>query len=607
MFTALFQLVPRGLFGPVFDREIRVTSRRSSSFWVRALYTLGLAALATLVYFAVTVDIRFSNRGNASALQELQMFAPTLGAFFVWFQFVIMSFVAATLTAGAICDERRKGSLASLLATPLTPAQIVLGKFSGRLVQLIILIAAGIPLLLAVRLFGGISPGFVLSATLLTVSTAFLHAAIALAASAKVRSSTTAASSGFATGVFWCFAPMILTLILSIGSNGPRTFLLMPFSPYFSLGMETAASMGAFNVPFFSSHDWLFAVGYNIAGCILFLSLAIARLRKIAVAGESELPAKKSKKQPAIQTDPGATTSASGGIARTASASTALSAPLSVWDNPLAWRELRQRLFIRKWHPWAVSIAALLLLAYIYSEAGISESGVLFPVSAIILALFYFQSALIAANSIAGERESRSLEVLLTTPLTAKAIIRAKWLGAVRRVSPIAILYFAIVIGFGILPGTFHWVLIPHLLCLALPPVLFLVATGVWLSVLARRSTVAATLNLGLGLIIWVAFPLVLLTLGSILRELAPSAISEESVVWLAAWNPAPMVVTAIQGASYGPWNELRANAYHSFFEFTFWSFTLSSFAFAAGYCLLTLWTLRLAAAALAKRTNRAL
>jgi len=598
---SIFQLLPRGLFGPVFDREIRVVSRRASAFWVRALYTLGLAGLASLIYFAITVDIRFGNAGNASALQQLQMFAPTLGAFFAWFQFVIMCFVASTLTAGAICDERRKGSLSSLLATPLTPSQIVLGKFSGRLVQLVILIAAGIPLLLAVRLFGGISPGFVLSATLITISTALVHASIALAASARVRSSTTAASSGFATGVVWCFAPMILTLLLAIGNNGPRTLSLLPFSPYFSLGMETAASLGALNAPFFSTDGWLYAIGYNAVGCILFLSIAASRLRNIALWGDVELPAKKSKKRVTPPADTVITSDAP-------SAAQAISSfgALTVWDNPLAWRELRQRIFVRRWHAWAMGIAAALLLAYVYSEAGIHESWVFFPTSAIILALFYFQSALIAANSIAGERESRSLEVLLTTPLTAGAIVRAKWLGALRRASPLAILYFTVAICFGVLPGTFHWVLIPHLLLITLPPIMFLVATGVWFSVLARRSTVAATLNLGLGVTLWVGIPLLMLTIGSIFREISPGFILEESAVWIAVWNPAPMVVTAIQGADHGPWSELRPTAYHTFFQFSFWSFTLSAIAVAFGYALLTWVALGLGAKSLARRTNRA-
>lgn len=605
MFNALFQLLPRGVFGPVFDREVRVASRRASSFWVRSLYTLGLAALATLVYFVITADIRFSNGGNASALQQLQMFAPTLGAFFVWFQFVIMCFVASTLTAGAICDERRKGSLASLLATPLTPAQIVLGKFSGRLVQLIVLIAAGIPLLLAVRLFGGISPGFILSATTLTISTALLHASIALATSARTRSSTTAASSGFATGVFWCFAPMIATLVLAIGNNGPRTFFFLPFSPYFSLGMETAASLGAFNAPFFSPNGWAAAVGYNCVGCFAFLLIAIFRLRRIAAGGEFELPARSVRstkmKAPSALGAPFARASSR------AAASPTESSALTVWDNPLAWRELRQRIFLRRWHPWVVGTGALLLLAYIYIETGIHEGGVFFPISAILLALFYFQSTLIAANSIAGERESRSLEVLLTTPLTARTIVRAKWLGALRRTSPIAIFYFAIALCFGILPGTFHWILLPHLLLIVLPPVLLLVATGVWLSVVARRSTVAATLNLGLGMTIWVGIPLVLLAIGSAIQEMVPGVISDEAAVWLAIWNPAPMVVTAIQGADFGELIELRPSGYYTFAHFTFWSFTSATIGFAAGYCLLTLGALRLAASALAKRTNRAL
>ncbi|MBX3380280.1 MAG: ABC transporter permease subunit [Phycisphaeraceae bacterium] len=586
-------LLTRGLFGPVFQREVRAVSRRTSSFWVRALYTLGLAVLASIIYFAVTAEIRFGGAGKASALQLLQMFAPTLGAFFAWFQFVIMCFVASTLTAGAICDERRKGSIASLLATPLTPAQIVLGKFAGRLVQLVILIAAGIPLLLAVRLFGGISSEFVLAATVLTISTAMVHASIALAASARVRSSTMAASSGFATGVGLCFAPMLLTLILAIGNNGPRTLSLLPFSPYFSLGWETARSLGSNDMPMFNANSWLYALGYNAAGCIFFLGLAVLRVRKLATGGEWSLPASSPRKRSSVQKTP------ANGVSKP------IAEELTVWNNPLAWREFRQRLFMRPWQPWVVTIGVAFLLAFIYRESGIQSSQVFFVTSAIALALFYFQSALIASNSIAGERESRSLEALLTTPLTARAIIYAKWLGALRRVSPIAVLYFAIAFCFGVIPGTFDWVMLPHLALIVFPPVLFLIATGVWFSVITRRSTVAATLNLALGLMLWVVLPLIVVAGAGILSQFKGSSPPDEIFGVLAVWNPAPMVVTAIQGADWSRAIFGPHPSYNTFFHFSLWSFTACATVFALVYALLARAALHGATRALARRTNR--
>lgn len=587
-------LLTRGLIGPVFQREVRVASRRASSFWVRALYALGLAVLASIIYFAVTAEIRFGDAGRASSLQLLQMFAPTLGAFFAWFQFVIMCFVASTLTAGAICDERTKGSIASLLATPLTPAQIVLGKFAGRLVQLVILVATGIPLLLAVRIFGGISPEFVVALTVLTVSTAMVHASISLAASARVRTSTMAASAGFATGVGWCLAPMLLTFVLSIGNNGPRTFRLLPLSPYFSLGWETARSLGGVSMPMFGPNSWLYAVGYNAIGCLFFLGLAARRTRSLASGGEWSLPPSRSRK---LKKKSVATAGVAPGRAGD---------DLTVWNNPLAWRELRQRLFIRRWHPWAVSCAVVMLLTYVYHESGIDSSEVLVAASAIGLALFYFQSALIASNSIAGERESRSLEALLTTPVSARTIVRAKWLGALRRASPIAVLYFAVATGFGVLPGTFSWMLLPHLALIVFPPILFLVATGVWLSVITRRSTLAATLNLALGLMFWVVVPLILLAGFAIASQVSRTSPPDEVFGYLAIWNPAPMVVTALQGADltrtrFGP-----RSSYDTFLPFTLWTFTASAIAFAVFYCILAFAALRGATSALARRTNRA-
>ncbi len=595
MLAAIAHIFSRGLFGPVFQREVRVTGRRVSTYWIRPLYVLGLAVIASIVYLAVTADTRFSNSGNAEALQNLQIFAPTLGAVFVWFQFVLSSFISATLTAGAICDERRKGSLASLIATPLTAIEIILGKLSGRLTQLAILLLTGLPLLLAVRIFGGISAHFIIAAFTITLSVSLLHAAIAIAASSRARSATTAASSGLLVGIVWCLAPMIVSGLLA-ASRVPWAEVPLIISPYFALGLETARSLGETGPPSLMFQTWAYGALYPLSGAALFTALAVWRFRDLARrAGEGSLPATTREPKPARKS-----------AASAAHANPKMSGPdpIVVRGNPVLWRELRQPLYAQRWYPWAGVIGTFAILGFVRWQVGSFDPQILIIFAFILSALFFFQASIISAGAIAGERETRSLEVLLATPLTAAAVVLAKWVGSMRRLLPIPSLFALVVLVAGVLPGVFSPVLYAHLVLLLVPPAALLAATGLWLSVVTRRTVVASTINLIGAVGAWAAAPALVGAFGAIFRLNPDSGVFGILVDVGFILNPAAMTFNAIQGASVMK-NAAFGTGYRSIMNFDLLTFTLASAASALVYLILTWITLRLAARSLARRTNR--
>lgn len=619
--SSFLGIFTRGLFGPVFQREVRVAGRRASTYWVRGLYVMGLTVLAALVYFAITADTRFSESGNAEALQQLQMFAPTLGAFFVWFQFVAMSFVASTLTAGAICDERRKGSLSALFTTPLSHLQIILGKMSGRLIQLLVLLACGLPLLLAARIFGGISTQFILAAFVLTLCVSLLHASIALSASASQRNSAAASGTGFVGGVIWGFFPMLVAIALAYANFTRASITVLALSPYFSLGMETADSFGVQGGPP-GLLPWYYSALYSLAGSFFFLMLALYRCKLLARTGGEPLPAKSSKAKKKLKKKPQpepapltqTITSASTPVPQFDTSPVPITAieaisstpdPLVVSDNPILWRELRQQIFLKPWHARIAFLGLVLLLLFIYSQTGWAEPTVLLVFTAILFALYFFQATVIASNSVAGERESRSLEVLLTTPLSAWDIVLAKWAGSLRSLLPIPAFYFPFLLICGILSGKYNWILLPHLFLISTSAILFLVATGVWFSVLTRRATVAATLNIILGLALWIALPLVAIALSAILQPLFNSNIMRDVLSPFLIAHPAAMTLTALEGASIDLWGSSRSNRYETFLPFSAWTFSLAVTGSAIFFTTLAWIVLRLAARSLARRTNR--
>lgn len=595
--TTLSRSVTRGLFGPVFQREVRSSGRRLSTYWIRGGYVLALTFVSSMLYFGVTADSRFGTRGNAENLQQLQTFAPALGGFYVWFQFAVMCFVASTLTAPAICDERRKGSLSTLIATPLTAAQIVLGKLTGRLSQLVILLLAGIPLLLAVRVFGGVSAWFVLSATCITLCTALLHASIALAASARVRTPTMASGTGFISGIAFCLLPMFLALFLSVAKMRGASEVMLGISPYIALGYETARSLGESpGMPFWKS-AWVLSSLYAIVLAAMFLCIAIYRFKRLAAAaGEGGLAPEPRRKRSAGRATPAAALAAPDARAPGSDA-------ISIRGNPVLWRELRQPIFLRNWHPWAVVALIGSVLGLAYYQAGLREPVPMFATQVVLSAVFMFQACVIGAGTIAGERESRSLETLLATPLTARSIILAKWLGAMRRMYPIPVLTLGLLLVLGVLPGTFRPAVLLHYILIFAAPAAALTATGIWLSVVTRKTSVAATLNVLLAFAFWAGVPFVaammimILTGGS-----GPSREWEQILATPLIAHPAPMYITSLGATS----DQFRGErAYYTFVEFTPELFTLACVASTVFYGVIAWGFLQFAALALASRTNR--
>ena len=472
--TILARGFTRGLFGPVFQREVRSSGRRLSTYWIRGGYVLALTFVSSMLYFGFTADSRFGTRGNAENLQQLQTFAPALGSFYVWFQFAVMCFIASTLTAPAICDERRKGSLSTLIATPLSATQIVLGKLTGRLTQLVILLLAGIPLLLAVRVFGGVSAWFVLSATCITLCTALLHASIALAASARVRTPTMASGTGFISGIAFCLLPMFLALFLSVTGFRGLADVMLGVSPYIALGYETARSLGESPGMSFWNAAWVLASAYTIGLAAMFLGLAIYRFKRLAAAaGEGSVaPAPRSMRK--------AKRAAPKSAATAGNEPAPESQEIVIRGNPVLWRELRQPIFLRRWHPWAVLAMIGAVLGMAYYHVGLKEPVPMFATQVVLSAVFMFQACVIGAGTIAGERESRSLETLLATPLTARSIIVSKWLGAMRRLAPIPVLTLGLLLLLGVLPGTFRPVVLLHYVLIFAAPAAALAASGIW-------------------------------------------------------------------------------------------------------------------------------
>ncbi len=156
------------LENPVLQRELVVNLRTNRAFLLLAVYQLLLAAV---VLMAWPGDERLDLSTNPQSAQKL------VNLFFLG-QYVIASLMAPSFAAGAITGEKERKTYEMLLASPLRPGAIVLGKMVASLTHLGMLILASLPIIVLCLPLGGISVYEVLAAYLGLIVSVILFGAI---------------------------------------------------------------------------------------------------------------------------------------------------------------------------------------------------------------------------------------------------------------------------------------------------------------------------------------------------------------------------------------------------------------------------------------------
>ena len=140
---------------PVLQRELLVNLRMTRAFALLLLYQVLLAAV---VYFAWPQETRVDPTHHQAARQLVDLF-------FVG-QYLLASLMAPSFAAGTITGEKERQTYEMLLASPLRPAAIVLGKLMASLTHLAALIFSSLPIVMLCLPLGGVSLYEVLAAYL---------------------------------------------------------------------------------------------------------------------------------------------------------------------------------------------------------------------------------------------------------------------------------------------------------------------------------------------------------------------------------------------------------------------------------------------------------
>ncbi len=406
--------------GPVFAYESLLTARRWQVYAGRALFVAVILIGMTIVW--VTKD---HNSGPVVVpLTPYQQFAK-LGEYFFYamagIQVSLVMLTAPAATAGAICMDRARGTLLHVMVTDLSDVEIVLGKLGARLAPIVGLIACGVPVACLSALLGGIEFGAIAGLFVVSLSLALLVCALALAISVRAAKTHEVLMTVY---MIVGLSLMALPIWIGLASGGkimgpPEWFVkanpfVLVFARYTKPGLVGIGDFAVFA-----------GVTFAVSAALVILSIATMRRVVIEQSGRHQklrrrlLPDLKRffPSWPSPQLD----------------------------KNPVLWREwsrnqpskLARRL-------WAVLFLIIWMSmawgTYESISEGTNQSANGFGFGLMILFVFgMLMLSATAPTALAEERVLGSLDALLTTPLSTRSILAAKWWGMYRRVLVLAL------------------------------------------------------------------------------------------------------------------------------------------------------------------------
>jgi ABC-2 type transport system permease protein len=567
-------LSPLWLLGPIFDKELRVSSRRRRNYVLRFLY---IALLSMILYFFWVGSVR-TDTFSLYQKSRLASVGQTIMAFIVWFQFCATQIIAVIMLSTSISDEIYNKTLGLLMTTPINSFQIVMGKLLSKLLQLILLLVISLPLLAVVRIFGGVPWNFIISSLCMTLATIIFIGSLSLFFSIfSQRAYVVIIAAVITLIVIFAVFPLISFAIIDlmnweriIDENTFFAVFCQP-NPYVQMFINTIKLIepNSSRMPFFS---WQLNCGILLAASIGILGISTIFVRRVAlhqVTGQVlSLPhlKKKWKKYDSPGQQPSANIR-------------------TVKDPPVIWKELRLPMFGR--HKVFASICIFLLvslLVFIYwlcARGRIldeSEIHILFVMAFLILGIVF--TIILTSTGITTEKEARSWPILLMTTLKDRQILFGKYVGTLRRLFPVWILLFAHVIIFSLI-GVINPAAVIHFTILVTWIVTFLFCTGVYFSSCFKHTTTAVIVNFIFAAVIWIFIPLLLFVLGQLIHI---NSIQDLAEAYMDT-NPFLHAVVIIQAATrssagHYDWASFNANAFMS---------TMWMLACLAGYTFLGL------------------
>lgn len=222
---------------PVIEKELKTTMRGWRAPLLVSFY-LGFLLLVIYLYFLANDQMytygyqSFNPRVAINAFNTLALF-----------QLFLLLFITPVLTGGAISSERERQTLDLLLCTSFPTYKIVLGKIFVSIANILLLIAASLPIMGIVFVFGGVGISNLILLFFFYVITALMLGSLGIFYSTIFKKTIVAIVMTYLTIGFFTIGTYIIMgiyyLIFQRFSSSPDYYQLIAFlttNPLFGFG-----------------------------------------------------------------------------------------------------------------------------------------------------------------------------------------------------------------------------------------------------------------------------------------------------------------------------------------------------------------------------------
>jgi hypothetical protein len=427
--------------GPVFFREAATLPRRPRHYIYRAVYVTALLILMCTAWLVLTGTQVVRNVGDMARFGSLlfQILAPL--------QLALAVFLSALHAASGVSQEKDRMTLILLMMTRLNNSELVLGKLMASLLNVLSMLAAGLPVFMLTVLFGGVSFSQVAQVFIVTLCASLAAGSIgSIVALWREKTFQTLALTALIL-VFWMAG--------AEGINYASVALGKPLLSDIATAISPLKAIVAACEPQIAG-DGAALLPSGVASFVLF-SLALTAVLNLTAMWKVRVwnPSREVRIAPTAaeqmsiwgaEHDMAVAMAAPGGVELAEAAraghvdarvrSTSVKSR-RVWDNPVLWREVctwaygRKVVLIRIAYLFLAAMAAAGLYAALGgSQGAYSGDEAVIPAAALPLAPFFLVSLVIvnalAVTSITHERDGAALDLLLVTDLTPREFVLGK-------------------------------------------------------------------------------------------------------------------------------------------------------------------------------------
>ena len=368
-------------FLPIVERELRERARWRSTYWVRGVAAFIATAIGMFVLmFMAVVAPGPVGHGMMSTL--------------AWLAFPFVVLEGLRHTADCLSVEKREGTLGLLFLTDLKGYDVVLGKFFATSLTSFYALLAMMPAFAVPVLLGGVTGGEFWRLVLALMNALFFSLTAGMFVSAISREERRAWTGTFAL-------ILLFVAVVPVVSKHLHVAVIWKFSPFTAFWLYDEMSFTVRGADYWSALGWTHLLSW---GWLVLASFLLPRVwqesgaRRAQRSRAVEPETKRRRRNQLLDTNP-------------------------VWW--LTSRNTHQRRWL-----WAVVImlAAGAVTAWLAFQG---DTGAMWGLlGCAILAHLALATWLAseASDSFAGARASGALELLLSTPLTVRQILRGQHL-----------------------------------------------------------------------------------------------------------------------------------------------------------------------------------